>query len=105
MQHTVAIQCVGPWLSEQSSLTDLRVDYTKQYSMIFIYFLNRCIFMKLPFVYAATFVADALYILYPGLYVAGGVFFLLTVFSLQRDKRRLDYKRMTDSVTIISNDD
>ena len=61
--------------------------------------------MKLPFVYAATFVADALYILYPGLYVAGGVFFLLTVFSLQRDKRRLDYKRMTDSVTIISNDD
>ena len=50
-----------------------------------------------------VFVSGALYILYPGLYVAGGIFFLLTVFSLRRDKRRLDFTRMTDSVNTISN--
>lgn len=36
---------------------------------------------------------DALYILYPALYVVGGLLFLMTVFSLKRDKRRVDYNR------------
>ena len=51
-----------------------------------------------------VFVSGALYILYPGLYVAGGILFLLTVFSLRRDKRRLDYTRMADGEGAVSDD-
>nr|KAG5712463.1 hypothetical protein BaRGS_011437 [Batillaria attramentaria] len=40
---------------------------------------------------------DALYILYPALYVGGGLLFLLTVCSLRRDKRRLGYKHITET--------
>ncbi|KAK7095407.1 MFS-type efflux pump MSMEG_3705-like [Littorina saxatilis] len=47
---------------------------------------------------------DALYILYPGLYVGGGVLFLLTVFSLRRDKRRVSYQRITESEVTLPND-
>lgn len=39
---------------------------------------------------------DALYILYPGLYIGGGLLFLLTVCSLRRDKQRLEYQRMAE---------
>ncbi|XP_076436399.1 MFS-type efflux pump MSMEG_3705-like [Babylonia areolata] len=48
---------------------------------------------------------DALYILYPGLYVGGGLLFLVTLCSLRYDRRHMRYSRMTEDNVTAPHDD
>ena len=48
------------------------------------------------YMYVCVAVAAALYILYPGLYLAGALFYFLTMLVLRRDIRRYRIQEYTD---------